>query len=68
MSYFAQDDGLWVGQGEGVTVWAVIGWRLGCGGWGLGFDVGVELAGLFPERGFGAFFGFVDVRLDGSRV
>ena len=36
-------------------MWAVIGRRLGCGGWGLGFDVGVEPAGLFPERGFGAF-------------
>ena len=37
-----------------MAVWVV-------GGEGLGCDVGVETVGLFPERGFGGFFGFVAV-------
>lgn len=38
----------------------LLGGGLGCG-WGGGFDVGVEPAGLFPEHVFEGFFGFVAV-------
>ena len=34
---------------------------MGWGGWGGGFDVGVEPAALFPEHVLEAFFGFVAV-------
>jgi hypothetical protein len=44
-------------EGRGL----LLGGRLRGGGWGLGFDVGVEPAALFPEHVLETFFGFVAV-------